>query len=33
MSKKNWILGSDFAPGLVIKSLSQAVRNDKIEVT
>ena len=33
MSKKNWILGSDFAPRLVIKSLSQAVRNDKIEVT
>lgn len=33
MSKKNWILSSDFATSLFIKSLSQAVRNDKIEVT
>ena len=33
MSKKNWILWSDFTSFLFIKSLSQAVRNDKIEVT
>lgn len=33
MSKKNWILLSDFTSSLFIKSLSQAVRNDKIEVT
>lgn len=33
MSKKNWFLSSDFAASLFIKSLSQAVRNDKIEVT